>query len=144
MGQEFITVSKAAQMLGISRHDLQKLIHDGELISMDGKIDLHELRIRYPQIDVNDASAHERYTMIKASAFGRRVRQTIVPEVDEIELQLQRRTVELSIARARAKKYKEMLHELTVYLGNLQLDVNADQKQVIYDINRWISRKMCE
>ena len=144
MGQELITVSKAAQMLKISRRDLQKLIRDGELFCMDGYVDLNELRIRFPQMSLNDGSMNERVKMIKSSAFGRRVRQTITPETDEIEMQLKRRTTDLSVAKARAKKYQEILHELTSYLGKAQLDATPEQKKVIYEINQWLSRKMCE
>lgn len=144
MEQEYISVSKAAHMLGISRRDLQKLIHDGVLISMDGKVNLEELRLRYPQLSMTDGSMNERVKMIQSSAFGRRVRQTITPETDEIEKQLKRRTVDLSIAKARAKKYQEILHEMSSYLGQIQLEASEEQKHMILEINRWLSQKMCD
>ncbi len=144
MAEEYITVSKAAHMLGISRRDLQKLVHDGVLISMDGKVQLEALRARYPQLSMTDGSMNERVKMIQSSAFGRRVRQTITPETDEIEKQLKRRTIDLSVAKARAKKYQEILHELTSFLGQIQLDANDEQKKIILEINHWLSRKLCD
>lgn len=141
MGHQ-VGVAKAAHTLGISRHELQRLIHDGELHTFEGQVDLDELRQRYPALALQDDPLMERIDLIRGTAFARRIRETVIPEKDELEIQLRRRTADLSVAEAQMKKFRGCIEELAQLLGDLNRDANAEQKEVIKVINSWLLDKL--
>lgn len=141
MGQQ-VGVAKAAHVLGVSRHELQRLIHDGELHTFEGQVDMDELRRRYPALALNDDPMLERIDLIRGTAFARRIRETVVPEKDELESQLRRRTADLSVAEAQMKKFRGCIEELAQILGDLNRDASAEQKAVIKVINSWLLDKL--
>lgn len=141
MGQQ-VGVAKAAHTLGISRHELQQLIHDGELRTFEGQLDMEELRQRYPTLALKDDPIKERVDLIRGTAFARRVGQTVAPEKDELEVQLRKRTTDLSVAEAQMRKFRGCIQELAQLLGDLNRDANAEQKQVISVINSWLLDKL--
>jgi len=137
MGQH-LGVARAAQILGISRHDLQRAIRSGDLHTFEGLLDLDELRQRYPFMDLHPDSEEERMEMIRATAFARRVREEVMPDADLIAVQLKKRMTELSIAREQNKKYKKLIEDLAQMLCDLQETEDVRQKELISIINRWI------
>lgn len=141
MGQR-VGVAKAAHLLGVSRHDLQRLIHDGDLSTFEGQVDLDELRQRYPILALSDDPVKERIDLIRGTAFGRRVRETLVPETDTLEIQLRQRTADLSIAQAKMQNFRICIEELAQLLGDLNRDATPDQKKVITIINSWLLDKL--
>ncbi len=139
---QLIAIAKAARQLGISRHDLQKLVRNGVLTSFDGAVDFEELCGRFPLLRLNDILAHERVKLIKATAFGRRVSQAIAPERDELEVRLHKKEADLAINRAMARRYKGLFEDLLHHLGSLQSGANTDQRELIGRLNRWIIERM--
>jgi len=139
---QLIAIAKAARQLGISRHDLQKLVHKGILESFDGSVDFDELCNRFPLLRFNDLLANERMKLIKATAFGRRVAQAVAPERDELETRLHKKEADLAINRARAHRYQSLFEDLLRHLGTLQPDATAEQRVFIGELNRWILERM--
>lgn len=141
MGQQ-VGVAKAAHVLGISRHELQQLIHDGDLNTFEGQVDLDALRQRYPTLALKDDPIKERIDLIRGTAFARRVRQTVTPDKDELEVQLRKRTTELSVAEAQMKRFRGCIEELAQLLGDLNREASTEQKEVIRVINSWLLDKL--
>lgn len=139
---QLIAIAKAARQLGISRHDLQKLVLNGALDSFDGSVDFDELCKRFPLLRFKDLLAHERVKLIKATAFGRRVGQAIAPERDELETRLHKKEADLAINRARARRYRGLFEDLLRHLGTLQPGASAEQRELIAELNRWIIERM--
>ncbi|MFN4149174.1 MAG: hypothetical protein ACK4E4_06455, partial [Rhodocyclaceae bacterium] len=73
-----LTLSRAAQLLGVPRAVLQKHIAAGELPSHDGMVKTEDLEKLYPDIQLEDSGAFERITQIKEQAFAKRVRERIL------------------------------------------------------------------
>lgn len=137
MGQQ-VGVAKAAHVLGISRHDLQRLIHDGELHTFEGQVDIDELRQRYPAMALKDDPIKERVDLIRGTAFARRVVDTVVPDSDTLQNQLRKRNADLSIARAQAQRFRGCIEELAQLLGDLNREATPEQKKVISVVNSWL------
>ena len=112
-----LAISQAARLLGIGRRELQRLVQNGNLATFEGQIDWDDLRVQFPRLAVNPAPHLEELRLIKSSAFSRRVRETVVPEADELQSQLKRRNIELAVARGRADKYERLLREMAHRLG---------------------------
>ncbi len=141
MGQQ-VGVAKAAHLLGISRHDLQRLIHDGDLNTFEGQVDLEELRQRYPALALQDDPVKERIDLIRGTAFGRRLRETLMPDTDALQIQLRKRNADLSVAQAKVQKFRGCIEELAQLLGDLNRDATPEQKKVITIINSWLLDKL--
>ncbi|NOR51414.1 MAG: hypothetical protein GQ470_02235 [Gammaproteobacteria bacterium] len=139
---QLIAIAKAARQLGISRHDLQKLVLNGDLQSFNGSVDFDELCNRFPLLRIEDSLANERVKLIKATAFGRRVGQAIAPERDELEIRLHKKETDLAINRAQAQRYQKLFKELLAHLGALQSDSTIEQKELICELNLWILDRM--
>ncbi len=143
MGQ-LVAVARAAHILGVSRHDLQKAIHRGDLHTFEGFLDLDELREHYPFMDIGKDPQVERAAMIRATAFARRVREEVMPDADHLAIQLKKRMTELSVAREQNKKYRTLVEDLAQMLCDLQETDDAKQKELISIINRWIIERLDE
>jgi CDP-4-dehydro-6-deoxyglucose reductase, E3 len=141
MGRQ-VGVAKAASTLGISRHELQRLIHDGDLHTFEGQVDLDELRHRFPTLAMQDDPVKERVDLIRGTAFSRRVTSTVAPDTDTLENQLRRRTADLNVAEEKMKHFRGCIEELAQILGDLNRDATPDQKQVISVINSWLLDKL--
>jgi hypothetical protein len=139
---QLIAIALAARKLGISRHEVQKLVHNGELESFNGAVDFEELCHRFPQLRLEDNLANERLKLIKTTAFGRRVSQAVAPDRDELESRLQKKETDLAIHRAKSRHYQKLFTELLGHLGAIQSDATAEQKNIIYDLNKWIIERM--
>lgn len=137
MGQ-LVSLTKAVRMLGIDRHDIQRLIHDGKLAAPDGMVDMARLRECFPGLALQDDPVLERVQLIKTTAFSRRVRSTVAPDHDALEVQIRKRNAELSLERAQAKKYRELLEALTKRLAEMQLRGDAAEQKVCAELNRWL------
>ncbi len=143
MGQH-VPVARAPTILGISRHDLQRAIRRGDLHTFEGDLDLDELREHYPFMDLSKDPHVERVAMIRETAFARRVREELTPDVDMLAIQLKKRMTELSVAREQNKKYHKLVEDLAQMLCDLQETDDVKQKELISIINRWILDKLDE
>jgi hypothetical protein len=137
MGQR-IGVARTAQLLGISRRELQALIRNGELKSFDGELDYDELKSRYPRLTLDDSPALERAYFIRKTAFSRRVRETVTPDRDTLETQLRKHMTELAVQKARAERYHEVLEAMMGYLAELQRSEDERCRTIAGQLNRWL------
>ncbi|WP_172600395.1 hypothetical protein [Sulfurivermis fontis] len=141
MGQK-VAVATAVRLLGIKRSELQHLIHDGELPAPEGMVDVDLLRQLYPRLALQESPVLERVQLIKTTAFSRRVRSTLTPDRDDLEIQLRKRNAELSLERAMAKKYREIIDQLCRKLDAMQDCSDDVQRRVVQDINRWLLEQL--
>ena len=137
-----VGIAKAAHILGIDRHDIQRMIRSGELHAFEGDVDIDELRQHYPTMAMEENMMVERVKLIRGAAFGRRVRQTLMPDTDELEIKLHKRDVALGIAEAQLKKYRGCIEELAQLMGDLNREASDDQKALIKVINSWLLDKL--
>lgn len=137
MGQR-LAISKAVRLLGVDRAALQQLIQNGEIDTFEGKVDIEELKKLYPILALEDPGCIERVSAIRQAAFGRRVKERLIPEKDELEMTLRRRTTELEVQRSMVRKYRSLVEELMKKLGELQLQADEAEKQMLSNINNWL------
>jgi CDP-4-dehydro-6-deoxyglucose reductase len=141
MGQQ-VGISRAAHLLGIDRHDLQQMVRSGELHTFEGEIDMDELRHLYPTMALDENLMVERVNLIRGAAFGRRVREAVMPDTDELHIKLHKRDVALGVAQAQLKKYRGCIEELAHLMAELNRSASAEQKEMIGVINSWLLDKL--
>ena len=85
---QLLTLSRAAQLIGVTRGDLQKKIRDGDLAAYDGLVDGADLQRVYPDLRLEETGAFERVTQIKEQAFSRRMRERLLPSQEVLAQRL--------------------------------------------------------
>lgn len=137
-----ITVASAARLLGICRHELQELIRRGELETFEGRIDPEALKGLYPGLSFEHSRIEERVGLLKQSAFARRVRGEVMPDRNDLSVQLHQSNVELAVQRARAERYLRILEEVTGKLGELGARTEGTQRMQLVELNRWLADRL--
>ena len=87
---QWLTLSRAARLIGVSRGALQRQVRDGELPTNDGLVSTEGLLRLYPQWSVEDSGAFERVARLKDEAFGRRVQERVLPPQEVLAQRLLR------------------------------------------------------
>ncbi len=109
----WLTVWRAAQMVGVPRGSLQQRIRDGELeLGDDGRIATHKLLELYPQVKLEDSGMLERVTHIREEAFGRRIRERMLPSQEVLAQRLFNQTQELADVRRHLQQYHVLLQDV--------------------------------
>jgi CDP-4-dehydro-6-deoxyglucose reductase len=75
----YLTLSRAARLVGVRRGALQSKIRSGELAAFEGMVSEEELSRAYPEAHLEDNAFLERLEAIKEAAFARRVRERVLP-----------------------------------------------------------------
>jgi CDP-4-dehydro-6-deoxyglucose reductase len=138
----YMGVAKAAKLLGVSRENLQQLIRRGDLLTFEGKVDLEALKKRFPALALEDSSVVERIQIIRDSAYGKRVQETLSPSKDDLQSQIRRLKVELSVAKVKQQSYRNLFTELLDKLSALQQDSEPSQQWLIDELNDWILQRI--
>lgn len=137
-----IPVNVAVHKLGIERRELQRLIRKGEIQTFEGKLDLEELKVRFPQLALERDELCDRLELIRSTAFSRRVSSTVQPDTDELEIQIKKRDTELAVQRARADKYETILRDLLQMVCDLQETESKEQHETASFVSQWIMKRL--
>jgi CDP-4-dehydro-6-deoxyglucose reductase len=110
---QWLTVWRAAQLVGVSRGALQQRIRDGELHpNDDGRIPTEALLALYPQVQIEESGMFERVARIKDESFGRRVRERLLPSQEVLAQRLFAQTQELADLRRHLERYHRLVVDL--------------------------------
>ncbi len=110
---QLLTVSRAAHLIGVTRADLQKHIASGDLPSHDGMVFDRGLAERlFPEVRLEDSGAFERITKIREEAFGRRVRERVLPNQEVLAQRLAAQSEELEDVRRHLAHYHDLIEAL--------------------------------
>lgn len=108
----WLTVWRAAQLVGVSRGVLQQQVRSGNLVLTEGLVSTDELLRLYPTTVLEDSGILERVAKIRDEAFGRRLRERLLPSQEVLAQRLFSQTQELADVRRHLQRY----HELVVAL----------------------------
>ena len=114
---QWLTVWRAAQLLGVPRGTLQRRVQAGELPISDGLVSTEALLQLYPQVQLQDSGLLERVSRLKDEAFGRRVRERLLPSQEVLAQRLFRQSEELAEVRRHLQRYHALVVELGDRLG---------------------------
>lgn len=110
---QWLTVWRAAQLVGVPRGALQQRIREGEIaLGDDGRVSTDALMRLYPQAQLEQSGLLERVAQIKEESFGRRVRERMLPSQEVLAQRLFLQAQEL----ADVKRHLERYHALVMSL----------------------------
>lgn len=124
----YITLSKAARLVGVKRGTLQKRIRAGELSTFEGELDVEELLRAYPDTQMEDNTMIERVERFMEEAFAKAMRH----ESEALDVHTLARRVsllgqELAAAKTEIHRYNALMEQIKQAIAGLQggSEVNA-------------------
>lgn len=136
---EFLTVSRASRLVGVTRTTLQEKIQSGELATFDGKISVNQLLCIYPNACFEKNSfMMERVERIKAEAIhgNHETLATATPET--LTAQLEKRARELhamqEVIECCQKFYQRLLHQIQ----DLEQTEDSQLRHKIKELRHWL------
>ena len=114
---QWLTLSRAAHLLGISRIALQKQIRDGELQSFDGMVAADDLQRTRPELDLEESGSFEKTRAIREDAFAKRLRERILPTQEALAQRLFAQGQELTELQRTLTRYHALFESLQARLA---------------------------
>lgn len=133
---KYMSLSRAARLVGVKRGTLQKRIRAGEIKTFEGELLIEDLLKAYPDTDLEDSTMLEHTRRIKDNAVGRIYHDAAVLPSSEI---LSARVENLGMELARIRQQNEFYASLLAQLQNRleQADtVNAGQ------LRQWLASEL--
>lgn len=109
---QWLTLSRAAHLLGVSRIALQKRVRDGELRSFDGMVAADDLQRTWPELDLVESGSFEKTRAIREDAFARRLRERVLPTQEALAQRLFAQGQELAELQRTLTRYHALFETL--------------------------------
>lgn len=110
--RQLLSLSRAARLVGVARGALQQKIQGGELPSFDGMVSVDDLLRIYPAIRLENDIGFERVAKIREEAFGKRVRERMLPSQEILSQRLFEQSRELADLRTHLQRYHAMVVQM--------------------------------
>ncbi len=128
---QWVTVWRAAQLVGVPRGVLQQRVRTGEISSSDGLVSTETLLEFYPRAEFVQSGMFERVAHIKEDAFGRRVRDRLLPSQDVLAQRLFRQGQELADVQRHLQRYHALVVELREQIGKMVLQTSGSDARLL-------------
>ncbi len=116
----WVTVWRAALLVGVPRGVLQRRVRSGELEINDGLVSTDALLRLYPGTRLEDTGMLERVVQIRDEAFGRRLRERVLPSQEVLAQRLFRQSQELADLQRHLQRYHALVLEIRRELASLE------------------------
>ncbi len=135
-----VSLSRAAKLVGLSRGALQKRVHDLELKSFEGQVNLDDIEKMFPDAKLEDNHIIEDLEKIVEQALkkahGAKLAKLLAPDAYTLAARLQ------SITKDHARS-KNQVHEFIELFSNLQSQIShlaktSDKPHLFEDLNNWL------
>jgi CDP-4-dehydro-6-deoxyglucose reductase len=134
----WVTVWRAAQLVGVPRGVLQQRVRAGEIELNDGLVSTDALLRLYPQANFEESGLLERVVQIRDEAFGRRLRERVLPSQEVLAQRLFRQSQELADVQRHLQRYHALVIELRDGLRALAAETGAADSR-IRDLERQLN-----
>ncbi len=123
---QWVTVWRAAQLLDVSRGELQQRVRAGEIEIADGLVSTESLLALYPGAQLEPAGLAERVARIRDESFGRRVRERLLPSQEVLAQRMFSQSQELADVRLHLQRYHALVVALRERLRELGAQADGD------------------
>ena len=108
----FLSLTRAARLVGTRRGALQGMIQRGELATFEGRVSEEELLRAFPRLDLAEDPALERIEQLKDAAYSRRLRERVLPSMELLLARLGEVTRDLARAQAQSEADRDTMGRL--------------------------------
>jgi len=116
----WLTIWRAAQLVGVPRGVLQQQVRSGTLVLNEGLVCTDELLRLYPGVQLEETGLLERVAHIRDEAFGKRLRERLLPSQEVLAQRLFHQTQELADVRRWLQRYHALVIALQTRIHALQ------------------------
>ncbi len=109
---QFVSVWRAAQLVGVARGVLQQQVRSGALVLSDGMVSTDVLLRLYPDVRLEESGLLERVAQIRVEAFGKRVRERMLPSQEVLAQRVFAQSQELADVRRHLQRYHALVVDL--------------------------------
>lgn len=138
----YLPVSRVARLVGQSRSAIQRLIHDGQLATFDGMVDMNELLRVFPNVQWEDDGEYKRVEEIKAKAFGKRVFERSLPDKAVLAERLFELGREFAAAKSLLLHYDGVFRFLGDKLDDVADSGGAATVDAVAAVKHWLKREL--
>ena len=128
---QWLTISRAAHLLGISRVALQKRIREGDLPSFDGIVTVDDVQRSWPQLDLEESGSFEKTRAIREDAFARRLRERVLPTQETLAQRIFVQGQELAELQRTLTRYHRLFETLRARLDGMPPPAAMDLAQLL-------------
>ncbi len=104
-----VSIWRAAQLVGVARGVLQQQVRAGALVVNEGFVSTEALLRLYPGAELEESGMLERVTQIRDEAFGKRVRERLLPSQEVLAQRLFDQSQELADLRRHLQRYHALV-----------------------------------
>ena len=115
-----LPLSRVARLVGQSRHVLQEMIRNDNLVTFDGMIELDELLRAFPDVKWDDDAEFRRVSEIKDRAFAKRVFERVLPDKEVLAARLTELGDDYAAAKALLLHYGNVMTWLDEKIDELE------------------------
>ena len=136
----FVTVSRAAKLVGVSRGNLQRRIREGDIDSFEGMVDLTTLSDHFPNLKLEDNSLIERLERIIENA-ARKARthksSSLPPDMETLATRVNLLSDELVSSKLEISIFYNIFDKLKTKLNNLAKE-EPEAANAIRNLQSWL------
>ena len=127
---QWVSIWRAAQLAGVPRAVLQQQVRSGAIEETDGRVSTASLLALYPHLQLEAAGLAERVTPIREEAFGRRVRERLLPSQEVLAQRVFQQSQELADVQRHLQRYHALVLALRDELRQAQEEVGGDDPRL--------------
>ena len=105
----WLTLWRAAQLVGVARGVLQQQVRAGQLGTSEGLVSTESLLQLYPQARLEESGMLERVSQLREEAFGRRVRERLLPSQEVLAQRLFNQSQDLADTQRHLQRYHALV-----------------------------------
>ncbi len=128
---QWVTIWRAAHLVGVPRGVLQQQVRAGEIELADGLVSTDALLRLYPQTQLEASGMLERVNQIRDESFGRRVRERLLPSQEVLAHRLFLQTQELADVQRHLQRYHALVIALRASLHRLGAEAGEDDPRLL-------------
>lgn len=137
-----LSLSRAARLIGVDRSELQKKTQLGELYAFDGMVSIDDLLLAYPNAQLEDDTEYKRVLYIKERAFGKRVFERAMPDVETLATRVTELSKELTLSQTQVKQFKLLLNKLHDKLSDIGKQSGAHAADAVNSLMPWLTAEV--
>ena len=141
-----VSLSRAAKLVGISRGEMQKKVHDLELESFEGQVKLSDIERIFPDAQIEDNHIIEDLEKIVEQALkrahGSKLASLLAPDPITLAARLNSITKEHALSKSINLNLIKLIEQIQSQISTLANNNSESTTASLTDLNLWINDSM--
>ena len=138
---DYLSLSKAAKLVGATREEIQEKVRRGLLPTFEGQVSEADLKLVYPRVQLEDNADIERLQQLQENALSKSI-LTDLSDTRRMRLEIVRLQHELQEANDALVSYRKVTTELESRLTDMQEDCTHQQKLMLKALLTWFKLQL--